>query len=103
MPYQSIITALADPSRRDIIEKLRVGPKNVADLAGEMPISRPAVSQHLKILTDAGLLQVTPKGTSRVYRLDPTGADGLRAYLDRMWNDALLAFSAHVEKEANHD
>lgn len=103
MTYQLSISALADPKRRKIVELLRSGPQNVAQLAGHMPISRPAVSQHLKILSDAGLLAVTPSGTRRIYRLEPTGADDLRAYLDRLWGDALSAFKIHIEKEATSD
>ena len=99
MTYQNEISALADPTRREIIEMLRSGPKNVAQLAGHLPVSRPAVSQHLKILSDAGLLAVTAKGTRRIYRLEATGVDDLRAYLDQLWGGALSAFKYHVEKE----
>jgi len=78
MTYQLIISALADSSRRAIIEMLRNQPRNVSGLAKMLPISRPAVSQHLKILTDAGLLTVAGNGTSRFYKISPSGADDLR-------------------------
>ncbi len=103
MSYHRAITALADPTRRDIIEILRLGPSKVGELADKLPVSRPAVSQHLKILTDAGLASVAPKGAARHYRLNPNGADELRSYLDRLWGDALGAFQDYVTKKSTDD
>lgn len=99
MTYLTVLNALADPTRREIVECLRQGPQNVATLAAQLPVSRPAVSQHLKILTDAGLLSITPDGTQRIYRLQPDGLMELREYLDDLWNCALGAFAEFVEKE----
>ena len=103
MTYALALTALSDPTRRAIVERLRIGPLNVATLAGELPVSRPAVSQHLKVLSKAGLLKTTTKGTSRIYRLAPEGLQDLRDYLDNLWGDALSAFAQHVEKETKGD
>ncbi len=107
MPYEqsaeSAISALADPTRRALIEGLRTGPQPVGQLAADLPISRPAVSQHLKVLTDAGLLQVEPKGTRRLYRLAPDGLAELRAYLDDLWDDALTSFAARAHEIAKED
>jgi DNA-binding transcriptional ArsR family regulator len=89
MTYEDAITALADPTRRTLVERLRAGPMAVQALAQDLPISRPAVSQHLKILSDAGLLLVQARGTRRLYRLAPAGLADLRAYLDGLWTDAL--------------
>jgi DNA-binding transcriptional ArsR family regulator len=93
MAYEIAITALADPTRRAMIERLRLGPIAVGALAAELPVSRPAVSQHLKVLGDAGLLRVEVKGTRRLYQLEPKGLAELRAYLDALWDDALARFS----------
>lgn len=81
--------ALGDPTRRAIFELLATGPKAVGELASELPISRPAVSQHLKVLKEAGLVTDQAVGTRRLYRLDPSGIGALRAYLDQMWDRAL--------------
>lgn len=97
MTYEYAIAALADPSRRQIIETLRKGPQAVAQIADRLPISRPAVSQHLKVLCDAGLLNVTAQGNRRLYQLAPAGFDNLRAYLDDLWDDALTAFRREAE------
>lgn len=97
MTYEHAIGALADPSRRHIIETLRAGPLPVAQIAGSMTISRPAVSQHLKVLSDAGLLVVTAQGNKRLYQLEPSGFDALRTYLDSLWDDALTAFTREAE------
>jgi DNA-binding transcriptional ArsR family regulator len=91
--------ALGDPTRRAIFERLARGPRAVGELASELPISRPAVSQHLKVLKDAGLVVDTAAGTRRVYRLDPDGVGAVRAYFDAFWNQALAAFKAAVEQE----
>ena len=91
-------TALGDPTRRAIFERLVEGPHAVGELAGELPVSRPAVSQHLKVLKDAGLVVDRPAGNRRIYQLDPDGVGALRAYLDQFWNRALTAFKAAVEQ-----
>jgi DNA-binding transcriptional ArsR family regulator len=97
------LTALADPSRRAIFEALRDGPMAVGKLAQRFPISRPAVSQHLRVLKDAGLVADDAVGTRRLYRIRPEGVAELRAYLDRMWNDALAAFAATVEQQQSQE
>src|SRR3954447_564973 len=91
-------TALADPTRRTIFERLAQHPSAVGELAGEVPVSRPAVSQHLKVLKDAGLVVDHADGTRRIYQLDPDGVDALRGYLDQFWNQALRAFKAAAEQ-----
>jgi DNA-binding transcriptional ArsR family regulator len=90
--------ALADPTRRELFERLAERPQAVGELAGQMPVSRPAVSQHLKVLKDAGLVVDHPEGNRRIYRLDPDGIGALRAYLDRFWGTALLAFKDVAER-----
>jgi DNA-binding transcriptional ArsR family regulator len=97
------LTALADPSRRAIFEALRGGPSAVGELAKRFPISRPAVSQHLKVLKEAGLVTDHAVGTRRLYRIRPEGIAEMRAYLDRMWDDALTAFAAAVEQQESAD
>ena len=91
--------ALADPTRRQVFERLAKKSLSVGDLAGRLPVSRPAVSQHLKVLKDAGLVIDRQAGNRRIYQLDPDGVCALRAYLDRFWNRALAAFKDAVEKE----
>jgi DNA-binding transcriptional ArsR family regulator len=90
--------ALADPTRRAIFEALAARPQAVSEIAGELPVSRPAVSQHLKVLKEAGLVVDSPDGARRIYQLDPEGVDALRAYLDTFWNHALRAFKQAVER-----
>jgi DNA-binding transcriptional ArsR family regulator len=92
------MTALGDPTRRAIFERLAAGPSSVGALAGEMPVSRPAVSQHLKVLKDAGLVVDRQAGNRRIYSLDPDGVGALRAYFDRFWTQALGAFKQAVEQ-----
>jgi DNA-binding transcriptional ArsR family regulator len=95
---------LGDPSRRAIFELLARRPSSVGDLAKQLPISRPAVSQHLRALKDGGLVVDTAQGTRRVYRLNPEGVAALRAYLDRVWDDALTAFQkATLDEEDSHE
>jgi DNA-binding transcriptional ArsR family regulator len=96
--YQNGLAALGDPTRRAIFERLADRPQAVGELAGELPVSRPAVSQHLKVLKDAGLVIDRAAGNRRIYQLDPDGVGALRAYLDRFWNQALAAFKAAVEQ-----
>ena len=91
-------TALGDPTRRAIFEQLADRPRAVGELAGALPVSRPAVSQHLKVLKAAGLVLDRPDGTRRIYQLDPHGVGALRAYLDQFWNQALAAYTAAVEQ-----
>ena len=90
--YQNGFSALADPTRRQIFERLARRPRPVGELAEGLPVSRPAVSQHLKVLADAGLVVATRDGNRRLYRVDPDGVAGMRSYLDRFWTDALAAF-----------
>jgi DNA-binding transcriptional ArsR family regulator len=91
-------TALGDPTRRGIFERLAQGGRPVGELARELPVSRPAVSQHLKVLKDAGLVIDRRAGSRRIYQLDPEGVGALRAYLDRFWTRALTAFKAAVDQ-----
>jgi DNA-binding transcriptional ArsR family regulator len=92
------LTALADPTRRAIFERLADHPFAVGELASELPVSRPAVSQHLKVLKDARLVVDRRAGTRRIYRLDPDGVAALRAYLDQFWSRALAAYKVAVEQ-----
>ncbi len=96
MAYQDAITALSDPRRRAIFESLRAGPKSVAHIARDQPVSRPAVSQHLKVLQSAGLVDVTAQGTKRFYQIRHQGLTTLRHYIDSFWQDTLDAFANHV-------
>jgi DNA-binding transcriptional ArsR family regulator len=93
------LAALADPTRRAIFERLADGPRAVVELAAELPVSRPAVSQHLKVLKEAGLVVDRPAGNRRIYQVDPDGVGALRAYLDQFWNRSLAAFKVAVERE----
>jgi DNA-binding transcriptional ArsR family regulator len=92
------LTALGDPTRRAIFEHLAERPRAVGELARELPVSRPAVSQHLKVLKDAGLVVDRAAGARRIYQLDPDGVGALRAYLDRFWTSALAAYKTVVEQ-----
>jgi DNA-binding transcriptional ArsR family regulator len=100
MTYSSAFAALADPTRREVFERLGRGPQSVATLAKGLPVSRPAVSQHLKVLKEAGLAADEPDGTRRVYHIDPKGLAALRQWLDGIWDEALGAFSAAAEAAA---
>jgi len=91
-------TALADPTRRTIFELVAARPRAVGELAEELPVTRPAVSQHLKLLKTAGLVRDTAEGTRRIYRVDPNGLVELRAQLDRFWNQALANFKELIEQ-----
>ncbi len=93
------MSALADPTRRRVFERLKAGPKSVGAIARGMPVSRPAVSQHLKALKEAGLVGDRPEGTRRVYFIDPQGLGALRKWLDQFWDEALAAFQAEIEKD----
>jgi DNA-binding transcriptional ArsR family regulator len=99
MAYQMDgLAALGDPTRRAIFERLADSPRAVGELARELPVSRPAVSQHLKVLKGAGLVTDRTAGNRRIYQLDPDGIGALRAYLDRFWNRSLTAFKLAVEQ-----
>ncbi len=94
--------ALADRTRRRVLELVAAGPRSVGEIAAELPVSRPAVSQHLKVLLDAGLVTVTTAGTRRVYALDSAGLAPLRAYLEQFWSASLADFKAVVERDGDH-
>jgi DNA-binding transcriptional ArsR family regulator len=102
--YQSDAwTALGDPTRKAIFDLLADRPRPVGELASEVPVSRPAVSQHLKVLKDAGLVLDQPVGTRRIYRVDPDGLAALRAELERFWQKALTAYKEVVEKSMKEE
>lgn len=102
MTNASTLTALADPTRRAVFERLRHGPASVGEVAATLPVSRPAVSQHLKVLKDAGLVIDRPDGTRRVYYIDPDGLGELRRWIDQFWDDALEAFRKEVDMPKAH-
>jgi DNA-binding transcriptional ArsR family regulator len=91
------LEALGDPTRRAVFEALRAGPRPVGEIAARLPVSRPAVSQHLRVLAGAGLVTAERNGTRRLYRIDLDGLARLRAYLDSFWDGALASFKAAVE------
>ena len=97
----ALFPALADPTRRQVFERLKTGGLSVGEIARELPVSRPAVSQHLKVLKEAGLVADEAHGTRRVYHIDPHGLGELRAWLDQFWAVALDAFKAEVERETS--
>jgi DNA-binding transcriptional ArsR family regulator len=96
-------TALGDPTRRAIVEQLAERPRAVVELAHALPVSRPAISQHLKVLKEARLVTDRPAGTRRIYQLDPEGVGPLRADLERYWDKALAAFKTIVEQPSKED
>lgn len=96
---QAALSALADPTRRQVFERLRDGPCSVAEIARGMPVSRPAVSQHLKALKAADLVRDEPRGTARIYRIHAPALLELRRWLDGFWDEALDHFKNHVEKD----
>src|SRR5512145_4018 len=98
MAYEKALHALADPTRRAIFEQLRATPASVGELAGNLPVSRPAVSQHLKVLKNAGLVTERRDGVRRIYGVELRGLVELRRYLDRFWDGALDAFKAEAER-----
>ena len=103
MAYERALAALADPTRRRVFERLGDGPRSVGELADGLPVSRPAVSQHLKALKAAGLVADEADGQRRVYRIDPNGLGPLRAWLDQFWDAALDAFKAEAERTQEED
>ena len=96
------VTALGDPTRRAVFEAVADGPRSVGEIASALPVSRPAVSQHLRVLKDAGLVVDEKVGNRRLYRLDPAGVQRLRAYVDRFWGRALDAFRDAAEQAQHH-
>jgi DNA-binding transcriptional ArsR family regulator len=100
-PTSSSWDAVADPTRRRVLELLRGGPAAVGELAERLPVSRPAVSQHLRTLLDAGLVRFTKDGTRHVYAIDPQGLGELRAWLDTFWDNALERFKEAAEREGS--
>ena len=98
MAYDKALTALADPTRRAVFELLRRAPASVSKLAADLPVSRPAVSQHLRALKLAGLVSDHPVGTRRIYHIDPDGLGELRRWIDQFWDDALAAFKREAER-----
>jgi DNA-binding transcriptional ArsR family regulator len=98
MAYEEALQALGDPTRRAVLEQLRNGPLAVGEIAAGLPVSRPAVSQHLRVLKEAGLVTERQDGTRRLYRVDSDGLAGLRAYLERFWEDALAGFKTAAEE-----
>lgn len=98
-PFAAVVSALADPSRREIFERLAAGPQSVGALALDLPISRPAVSQHLRVLKEAGLVTDHADGTRRVYQIDPAGLGAMRRWLDQFWERSLDAFQAAADKD----
>lgn len=100
MAYEQAIQALADPTRRAVFERLRRGPQAVGRLAAGLDVTRPAVSQHLKVLEGAGLVRARRDGVRRIYSVEIEGLRELRRYLDRFWDDALRSFQAEAERGA---
>ena len=103
MAYETALAALADPTRRSVFESLRHGPQTVGHLAARTPVSRPAVSQHLKVLKGAGLVTDRAEGTRRVYQIDPNGLAAVRRWLDQFWDAALASFQAELERDISAD
>jgi DNA-binding transcriptional ArsR family regulator len=97
MAYDDALLALSDPTRRQVFERLRGGPKPVVEIANGLSVSRPAVSQHLKVLLDAGLVRVTPDGARRLYEVDPQGMRELRDWFEGFWDEALAQFKQAAE------
>jgi len=98
-----VFEALGDSTRRAVFELVAARPSSVGELAAGLPVSRPAVSQHLKVLKEAGLVTDRPEGNRRIYHLDPTGVRALRAYLDRFWDQSLAAFKEAAEHDQKED
>ena len=98
MTYATALDCLGDATRRKVFERLRSGPLSVGEIARDMPVSRPAVSQHLAVLKEAGLVIDRPVGTRRIYYIDPLGLGALRAWLDQFWDQALASFQDEVER-----
>ena len=101
--YQEPLTALGDATRRAVLEQLRNGPRAVGEIAAQLPVSRPAVSQHLRVLEEAGLVSATREGTRRLYRVEPDGVAAVRDYFDSFWSTALEQFKAAAEASAKEE
>jgi DNA-binding transcriptional ArsR family regulator len=99
MAYAQAMDALGDATRREIMERLRTRPRAVGEIAADLPISRPAVSQHLRVLKEAGLVTERKDGTRRIYGIEPKAIGDLRAYFDSFWEQALAGFKAAAESE----
>ena len=97
--HSLVLDALGDPTRREILELLRDGPRPVVELADALPVSRPAVSQHLRVLKQAGLVADTAAGRRRLYAVHPAGLEALRAYLEGLWSQALASYQRAAERE----
>ena len=97
--HDRFFAALADPTRRTVFERIAARPQSVGALAATLPVSRPAVSQHLKVLKDAGLVVGEARGTSRIYRIDPQGLGPMRRWLDEQWDRSLANFKQLAEQE----
>ena len=100
--YEAVLEALGDRTRRQIVDRLRAGPSSVGELAAALPVSRPAVSQHLRVLKEAGLVTDRADGTRRIYQIRPQGVQAIHGYLDQMWGQAMAAFHAEAGRAA-HD
>lgn len=99
MTYANVLVALADPTRRAVFERLRAGPRSVRDIAAGLPVSRPAVSQHLKALKEADLVRDEARGTARLYRIHAPGLRALRDWVDGFWDEAMANFKDYAERE----
>ena len=96
----AVLTALGDPTRRAVLERLRTGPRSVGDIVAGLPVSQSAVSQHLRVLREAGLVRDRREGARRLYQVDPQGLTALRAYVDDFWDAALGAFQRYAEERS---
>jgi DNA-binding transcriptional ArsR family regulator len=103
MTYASALAALADPTRRAVFDRLRRGPRSVAEIASGLPVSRPAVSQHLRALKEARLVRFERQGTQNLYAVNPAGLAALRGYLDSFWDDVLAQFALAAEEMGGED
>lgn len=103
MAYADAIQALGDPTRRTVFERLREGPRSVGELARGLPVSRPAVSQHLRVLKEAGLVRERREGTRNYYSVNGDGLADLREYFEGFWDEALTAFKAAAESEGGNE
>lgn len=103
MTYATALRALHDPTRQAILDRLRRRPRSVGELAGDLPVSQPAVSQHLAVLREAGLVTARREGRRRVYALRAEGLAPLRAYVDAMWEDALASYAASFETDPDEE
>ncbi len=98
--HAAVLAALADPTRRVIVERIKAGPRSVDEIARGLPISRPAVSQHLRVLRESGLASERRAGRRRLYRLEPAGLASVRTYVEGLWDEVLSAYQSAAEKEA---